>query len=318
MEKGSKFKTILTTLLVLILMVGCVVLGYFVRDKEWIMIDNKNGATTLTVANVKYALNTIKEDFEKTGTDSNESGASGLTATTADSYFGLSTSLYKDMDEDLINSFYANEDISIASQMYDFVIKGILYMVNSEDFNIDGEIFEWTVKEDEWEWGLPSKYDIQRCKCTVNENNVIELVSCSYDTINDHWLTPRKMLINFDFADDSYAIEGVGEDAIGVIQVDPSAFPDDFDQLALIRFAGIQIKKDSTYENWDIDHCHLVAVQDYDLTNKKYCDMSDWGENGLEDKIGEAEHRRLVNKYFFDSKLVELIETVAEELGIEE
>lgn len=317
MEKGSKFKTILTTLLVLILMVGCVVLGYFVRDKEWIMIDNKNGATTLTVANVKYALNTIKEDFEKTGTDSNESGASGLTATTADSYFDLSTSLYEDMDENLLNTFYANEDISIASQMYDFVIKGILYMANSKDFNIDGEIFEWTVKEDEWEWGLPSKYNTQRCKCTVNENNVIELVSCSYDNIDGDWFTPSKMFIDFDFTNDSYAIEMVEEDSIGVIQVDPSAFPDDFNQLALIRFAGIAIEKDSTYENWDIDHCRITSIQDYDLANEKYCDMRDL-ENGLEDRIGEAEHRRLVKKYFFDSGIVEMPEKLAEELGIEE
>ena len=40
--------------------------------------------------------------------------------------------------------------------------------------------------------------------------------------------------------------------------------------------------------------------------------------NGLEDKIGEAEHRRLVNKYFFDSGIVEMPEKLAEELGIEE
>ena len=241
------------------------------------------------------------------------------------------------MDEDFLNAFYANEDISIASQIYDFNIKPILYMTNSEGFNIDGEIFEWTVPDEEWEWGLPTKYSIQRCKCTVNENNVIELILCSYDTINDDWGTPGRIFIDFDFEDDSYVLEVPGTSAIAYLEVDPSAFPDDFDQLALTRYAGIIIKRDSEvvwneereqyetvfYEGWDIDHCHITDIQDYDLANEKYCNISDWENSeathiGVKNTLGETECRRLIKEYFFDSGLLELPEKLAEELGIEE
>ena len=322
MEKGSKFKTILTTLLVLILMVGCVVLGYFVRDKEWIMIDNKNGATTLTVANVKYALYTIKEDFEKTGTDSNESGASGLAATTADSYFGLSSDLYKDMDQKATNAFYGEEAISFVSQHYDFHIRLFLLVMNRDEFNINGEIFEVTVREDEWVWGLPTPNTTIRYKCTVNENNMIEIICCGYDHINDDWGTPSKMLVNFDFTDDSYTMEMLGLSSIMYVEKDKSEFPDDFDKPAFTRFCILTIEGGKV--EYDLDS-ELTWVMDFDLVNQKYCFMQNQGYTdhvlthiGIKNALGETEHRRLIKEYFFDSGIVEMPGKLAKELGIEE
>ena len=324
MEKGSKFKTILTTLLVLILMVGCVVLGYFVRDKEWIMIDNKNGATTLTVANVRYAIGTVMNDFEKDSVDLDKVGASGLAATTADSYFDLSSDYYEDITTDIAQDFYSMEGSGVLSQYYTFMFKPFLELAFNDEFKLSGE-FDIEIDN---AGGISNIVG----NCIVNENNRIVLTF-----LNKTYGSAARISIDFDFTDDSYTFEYMdrsGDVAIlAHIEKDKEAFDANFDKPAFTRFSVIRIDRhegnldnvDPDYlagKDWDKEKVSIDLIWDYDLVSNKYCRLSSVASNlpgyTIKENMDETEYAKLVNNYLFNNGLVNLQDTVKEELGIEE
>ena len=198
------------------------------------------------------------------------------------------------------------------------------------------EKFEKEVDVNNWHTGEKVGTNHYICKCVIDENNRIVLkfyvISSAMSAGEMVFMTSTmQMSIDFDFTDDSYTFECCSNgNWFSHVEKDKSAFPEDFDRPPFTRLTVIALDNlnEENDEVWDIDNCELSTIIDYDLVNEKYCDLDIEAVPNpddhtvtiikVEDKIGETEHRRLVKKYFFDNKLVEMPGKLAEELGIEE
>ncbi|MBQ9790825.1 MAG: hypothetical protein IJW24_04470 [Clostridia bacterium] len=324
----NKFKTVVSPIFVLVLLVGSFVLGYVARDKGWIMLDKNNGKTTLTIANVKFAIGTLMNDFEENSITLEDVGTSTAETNTVDSYFNLSSDKYQDMSTAVTDDFYTTAGSGLVSQYYDFMFKPFLELAFDDEFKLN-ENFEKEMN------CLPIQTQAKHIgKCTVDSNNKIVLnyyitSDLTGNNAANSTVAAVRVSIDFDFTDNSYAFDysfvsnAAGSNKMAVIahiEKDKSAFADNFDKPAFTKYSVI--RADQSTGEWNKDNSVLDIVIDFDLVNKKFCRI-DSGASSLATstktvlaEVGATKNAELINKYFFDNKVVELIETTAEELGI--
>lgn len=322
MEKIQSKKNVITAVIMTLLIVACIVCGFFTYKYFNLLNKTDNEDLTLTDVQIKRVLTTIADDLKvPTPTSGLSQSAFGeelslYDASSTTSKIGINTNLYKNITGEIIDDIYGTDATSAINQMFSLYRYLILAAKNQVlEGILDGQIYN--VYDTSSDIFAPVDIEFNKTKIVgwgINHATSDGKLDIKLYIDDAGWIRNAciNIKIDYDLANDDYTVDFYFCDSLSVSQTldrytylhlereyDGNLYGRNFSNISLIQTT-------SSITGSSYDNESVCKILDADLKNKKVFgrntdDANYWNYNP--DFNIESINQSLFNNFLNNCKL---------------